>query len=86
MKDDRPKILDDIIFRLKKNGKAKYDFGTFYLYKRKGYSTILPNGKKEKVADYTAVFFRSSKALKRNFKMAKKKKAKGGKKKKGKKN
>ena len=67
----RTKLSEELIKLLKKEGKAKYDFGTFYLHKRKGYTILLRNGEKKRLKTQQTVFFRGSVKLKEAVKKMK---------------
>ena len=61
-------MVEGIIKQLNESGKAKYDFGTFYLKERKNGIVKTFSGETKKVAPYQAVFFRASQKLKRGIK------------------
>ncbi len=72
---NNPKIdlTEEIISQIKKHGKARFEFGIFYAYKRKNAKWSVLHGQKNirKVRTYRAVFFRASDKLKREIKKMK---------------
>jgi len=72
--EPKPKLVDRIVADLKAGGKAKFDFGTFRLSRRKNgvvklrLSSAKRPGEVVKVKTYNAVFFRQSDGLRRAIK------------------
>ena len=63
------RLVSAICEQLNERGKAKFDFGTFRLFKRGGYKiTLRQTGKQKKLKPYNAVFFRASNELRRVIK------------------
>ena len=59
-------LMQDIKKQIKRKGRAIYDFGVFYVFKRKnGTVATFDKKKRKKVKTYNYISFRPSQALKR---------------------
>lgn len=68
MKRNKTKLVDTIVSLLREHGQARFDFGTFKIFRREGHAILLRNGKYKELAPYNVVFFRTSKTLRKMIK------------------